>query len=86
MIHTKYEVKNGVAVLKLDSPNSKVNTLNVETMTEVKEAMNKIANDPNVHSSVLISGKAIVPESFIGFTSLLIKLSCRETNLLYSWS
>jgi enoyl-CoA hydratase/long-chain 3-hydroxyacyl-CoA dehydrogenase len=55
-VHAKYEVKNGVAVVKLDSPNSKVNTLNVETMTEVKEIMDMINKDANVHASVLMSG------------------------------
>lgn len=45
-----------MAVIKLDSPNSKVNTLNVETMTEVKEIMNLVTKDPNIKAAVLMSG------------------------------
>lgn len=56
-IHTKYEVKNGVALVKLDSPNSKVNTLNPETMGEVKELLETVYKDPNVKAAVLMSGK-----------------------------
>ena len=59
-VHTKYEVKNGVAVIKLDSPNSKVNTLNVETMTELKENLDLVSKDPNVKAAVLISGKLFI--------------------------
>ncbi len=59
-VHTKYEVKNGIAIIKLDSPNSKVNTLNIETMTEVKDIMDLISKDPNVHASVLMSGMALL--------------------------
>lgn len=54
--HVNYEVKNGVAVLKIDSPNSKVNTLNVETMTEMKEVMDNLVKDSNVTAIVLMSG------------------------------
>nr|CAG4649110.1 EOG090X01G2 [Scapholeberis mucronata] len=73
-IHTKYEVKNGIAVLKIDSPNSKVNTLNVETMTEVQEAMNQITNDPNVQATVLISGK---PGCFIAGADISMLEKCK---------
>lgn len=67
-VHTKYEVKNGVAILKLDSPNSKVNTLNVETMTEVKEIMDQVTKDPNVQATVLISGRHIfIPKNVFSY-------------------
>jgi enoyl-CoA hydratase / long-chain 3-hydroxyacyl-CoA dehydrogenase len=56
-VHTKYEVRNGVAIVKLDSPNSKVNTLNTEVMTEMKELFEILEKDPNVKASVLISGE-----------------------------
>jgi enoyl-CoA hydratase / long-chain 3-hydroxyacyl-CoA dehydrogenase len=56
-VHTKYEVRNGVAIIKLDSPNSKVNTLNTEVMTEMKELFEILEKDPNVKASVLISGE-----------------------------
>ena len=55
-VHTKYEVKNGVAVIKFDSPNSKVNTLNTQTMTEMKELLGEAFKDSSVKAAVLISG------------------------------
>ena len=57
--HANYQIlKNGVAVIKLDSPNSKVNTLNVETMNEVKKIMQVVSSDSDIHAAVLISGIA----------------------------
>lgn len=56
-VHIKYEVKNGVAVVKLDSPNSKVNTLSKDVMLEVQQVMNNVSSDSSVSSAVLISGK-----------------------------
>ena len=56
-VHTKYEVRNGVAIIKLDSPKSKVNTLNTEVITEMKELFEILEKDPNVKASVLISGE-----------------------------
>ena len=55
-VQTKYEVKNGVAVIKFDAPNSKVNVLNTETMTEMKELLDLVEKDPAVKAAVLMSG------------------------------
>ncbi|XP_046442929.1 trifunctional enzyme subunit alpha, mitochondrial-like [Daphnia pulex] len=73
-VHTKYEVKNGIAIVKLDSPNSKVNTLNVETMTEVKEIMDMITKDTNVQATVLMSGK---PGCFIAGADISMLQKCK---------
>ncbi|KFM69376.1 Trifunctional enzyme subunit alpha, mitochondrial, partial [Stegodyphus mimosarum] len=56
-LHVKHEVKNGVAVVKFDSPNSKVNTLSREVTAEVQQVMKTVWSDPSVTSIVLISGK-----------------------------
>ena len=71
-------MKNGIAVIKLDSPNSKVNTLNVETMTEVKEIMDLISKDPNIHASVLMSGMT----KFFYYHILLLKKSLIDKYIL----
>lgn len=55
--HLTTEVKNGVAVVKIDTPGQRVNVLSKELMTEVTETMNNIHTNPNVSSVVLISGK-----------------------------
>ncbi|KAI9560509.1 hypothetical protein GHT06_011442 [Daphnia sinensis] len=73
-IHTRYEVKNGIAVVKLDSPNSKVNTLNVETMTEVKEILDVITKDANIRATVLMSGK---PGCFIAGADISMLQKCK---------
>lgn len=72
--HVNYEVKNGVAVVKIDSPNSKVNTLNVETMTEMKETMDSLAKDSNVNAIVLMSGK---PGCFIAGADITMLQKCK---------
>nr|CAG4643738.1 EOG090X01G2 [Lepidurus arcticus] len=56
-MHTEYEVKNNVAVIRFNSPNSKVNTLSREVMAELEELMKQVQNDSNVKAGVLISGK-----------------------------
>ncbi|XP_002735031.1 trifunctional enzyme subunit alpha, mitochondrial-like [Saccoglossus kowalevskii] len=55
--HIKYEVKNDVAVVKIDCQESKVNTLTKEVISEFKELMNKALEDPLVKAAVLISAK-----------------------------
>nr|CAG4644583.1 EOG090X01G2 [Leptodora kindtii] len=74
-IHTRYEVKNGVAVITLDSPNSKVNTLNSETMSEMKELLDQVEKDSSVTSAVLISGK---PGCFIAGADIMMLSRCKE--------
>nr|CAG4641476.1 EOG090X01G2 [Eurycercus lamellatus] len=73
-VHTKYEVRNGIAVIKLDTPNSKVNALNPETMKEVKDAMDSVSKDSNVRAAVLISGK---PGCFIAGADISMLQRCK---------
>lgn len=73
-VHVKYEVKNGVAVIKLDSPNSKVNTLSRDVMNEMQEAMKKVFTDSSVRSAVLISGK---PGCFIAGADIGMLQACQ---------
>ncbi|XP_076223569.1 monolysocardiolipin acyltransferase Mtpalpha [Nomia melanderi] len=55
--HFKYRVVDNVAVITIDSPGSKVNTLNAEVMGEITPILRNVENDPSVNSAVLISGK-----------------------------
>ncbi|KAK2723282.1 hypothetical protein QYM36_001813, partial [Artemia franciscana] len=73
-IHTKLEVKDGVAVIRFDSPDSKVNTLNQATMAEMKQAMDQIQNDSSVKAAVLISGK---PGCFIAGADITMLEKCQ---------
>ncbi|XP_011064399.1 PREDICTED: LOW QUALITY PROTEIN: trifunctional enzyme subunit alpha, mitochondrial [Acromyrmex echinatior] len=58
----KYKTVGDVAVITIDSPNAKVNTLNKELMVEIAELLNEIQSNTLVNSAVLISGK---PDNFI---------------------
>ncbi|XP_037068080.1 trifunctional enzyme subunit alpha, mitochondrial-like [Pollicipes pollicipes] len=59
--HMKMEVKNDVAVIRIDSP-GKVNVLNQPVMEEMKAMLEAVQADPAVKAAVLISGK---PANFI---------------------
>lgn len=56
--HLNYSVQDGVAVLRFDTPDSKVNSLGLETSEELKAAFHQFMADPIAKSAVLISGKA----------------------------
>jgi enoyl-CoA hydratase/long-chain 3-hydroxyacyl-CoA dehydrogenase len=72
----KYDVKDGVAVVTIDQPNSKVNTLSKQLMSEFGEVIEKIETDPNVKSAVLISAK---PECFIAGADISMLQSLKTT-------
>ncbi|XP_065890644.1 trifunctional enzyme subunit alpha, mitochondrial-like [Dysidea avara] len=55
--HVSSEVKDGVMVIKINSPGSKVNVLSEELSRELEEVMNSALSDSSVTSAVLISGK-----------------------------
>uniref|UniRef100_A0A1B6DDQ1 Trifunctional enzyme subunit alpha, mitochondrial n=2 Tax=Clastoptera arizonana TaxID=38151 RepID=A0A1B6DDQ1_9HEMI len=55
--HIRTKVVNNVCVITLDSPNSKVNSLNHDVMGEMKQTLDKIKDDSNIKAAVLISGK-----------------------------
>ncbi|CAG5095782.1 Similar to Hadha: Trifunctional enzyme subunit alpha, partial [Cotesia congregata] len=60
--HLKYRVVGDVAVITIDSPGVKENTLNREVMEEMVHILKDIESNASVKSAVLISGK---PNSFI---------------------
>jgi len=68
-----YEVKGDVAVITFDAPNSKVNTLNEESIADFKDVVQKIESDSNVKSAVLISGK---PDCFIAGADIGMLQKC----------
>ncbi len=51
------ENREGVAILKLDSPDDKVNKLNEKLIDEFTSIVDQIENDPDVDGILLISGK-----------------------------
>ena len=73
--HSSYSVNNGVAVIKLDSPGSKVNSLNEEVMQEMEVLFNKFQADPSARAAVLISGK---PGCFIAGADIKMIENCKS--------
>ncbi|KAA0188639.1 Hydroxyacyl-coenzyme A dehydrogenase, partial [Fasciolopsis buskii] len=67
------ENKNGVAVIRLDNVDSKVNTLSKEFTKELFDALEQVEKDGEVFSAVLISKK---PECFIAGADINMLASC----------
>ncbi|KAL1472988.1 hypothetical protein MTO96_039020, partial [Rhipicephalus appendiculatus] len=75
--HLKYDVKEGVAVIRFDSPNSRVNSLNAEVMEDVKSILDDFTNNGSVSSGVLISSK---PGCFIAGADILMLDKCKTAS------
>ncbi|XP_012643609.1 trifunctional enzyme subunit alpha, mitochondrial [Microcebus murinus] len=72
--HINYGVKGDVAVIRINSPNSKVNTLNKELHSEFMEVMNEIWASDKIRSAVLISSK---PGCFIAGADINMLAACK---------
>ncbi|XP_004686442.1 PREDICTED: trifunctional enzyme subunit alpha, mitochondrial [Condylura cristata] len=73
--HINYGVKGDVAVVRINSPNSKVNTLNKELQSEFVEVMNEIWASDQIRSAVLISSK---PGCFIAGADINMLSACKN--------
>nr|XP_060610782.1 trifunctional enzyme subunit alpha, mitochondrial [Anolis sagrei ordinatus] len=73
--HVNYDIKGDVAVVRFNSPNSKVNTLSVQLQAEFTEVMNEIWANDAVSSAVLISGK---PGCFIAGADINMIEACKS--------
>merc|ERR1719318_186726 len=72
--HVNYTVQDGVAVIKFDSPDSKVNSLGTESTADLQEAFLKFSGDASAKSAVLISGK---PGCFIAGADINMLAACK---------
>ncbi|XP_072045932.1 trifunctional enzyme subunit alpha, mitochondrial-like isoform X1 [Amphiura filiformis] len=72
--HINYDVKDDVAVVRMNSPNSKVNALSMEFNAEIKEVMEELWTNDAVKSVVLISGK---PGCFIAGADINMLAACK---------
>ncbi|XP_008833218.1 trifunctional enzyme subunit alpha, mitochondrial [Nannospalax galili] len=71
--HINYGVKGDVAVIRINSPDSKVNTLTKEAHTEFVEVLNEVWASDQIRSAVLISSK---PGCFIAGADINMLASC----------
>uniref|UniRef100_UPI0037E70928 hydroxyacyl-CoA dehydrogenase trifunctional multienzyme complex subunit alpha a n=1 Tax=Semicossyphus pulcher TaxID=241346 RepID=UPI0037E70928 len=74
--HLSYELKDDVAVIRLNDPTAKVNTLSVQMMSDLTEAMGEIWSNKTVKSAVFISGK---PGCFIAGADINMIQSCKTS-------
>ena len=68
-------VKDGIAVIKLDIPNEKVNSLTEQVSQETKQIYQNIQNDSSIKGAVIISGK---PDSFIAGADIRMLKRCKN--------
>uniref|UniRef100_A0A8D3CEM1 Trifunctional enzyme subunit alpha, mitochondrial n=1 Tax=Scophthalmus maximus TaxID=52904 RepID=A0A8D3CEM1_SCOMX len=73
--HVNYEVKGDVAVVRINDPSSKVNTLSVQMQREMTEVMNEVWANNAVQSAVLISSK---PGCFIAGADINMIQACNS--------
>lgn len=52
----RVKVNNGVCVATLDNAGEKVNSVNMEVLSEMENFINDVSNDPGISSVVVISG------------------------------
>ncbi|KFP73714.1 hypothetical protein N310_13480, partial [Acanthisitta chloris] len=74
--HVSCDIKGDVAVVRFNTPNSKVNTLSKQLSAEFTEVMNEIWANEAVRSAVLISSK---PGSFIAGADLNMLEACKTS-------
>ncbi|KAJ0026696.1 hypothetical protein NQD34_017696 [Periophthalmus magnuspinnatus] len=74
--HVSYELKEDVAVIRLNDPTSKVNTLSVQLQSELTEVMGEIWSNGAVKSAVLISSK---PGCFIAGADINMISACKSS-------
>ncbi|XP_076833792.1 hydroxyacyl-CoA dehydrogenase trifunctional multienzyme complex subunit alpha b [Brachyhypopomus gauderio] len=74
--HVNYEVKGDVAVIRINDPNSKVNTLSLQMQEELAEVMDEVWGNSAINSAVLISSK---PGCFIAGADINMIQACNST-------
>ncbi|OXB53885.1 hypothetical protein ASZ78_008490, partial [Callipepla squamata] len=74
--HVSYDIKGDVAVVRFNTPNSKVNTLSKQMSAEFTEVLNEIWANEAVKSAVLISSK---PGSFIAGADIDMITACKTS-------
>lgn len=52
----KMEVKDGVAIARMDDPDFKVNALSAQMIADFEKAISRIESDSSIKAAVLISG------------------------------
>lgn len=72
--HIRKSVVDDVLIIKLDSPNVKVNSLGKEVTAEFESILKDFESNPNVKSAVIISAK---PGCFVAGADISMLESCQ---------
>ncbi|XP_007422413.1 trifunctional enzyme subunit alpha, mitochondrial [Python bivittatus] len=75
--HVNYDIKGDVAVVRFNSPNSKVNTLSKPMQAEFIDIINEIWSNGAIKSVVLISGK---PGCFVAGADINMIEACESSH------
>ncbi|CAG2207487.1 HADHA [Mytilus edulis] len=81
--HLNYQTVGDVAVIKFDTPNSKVNTLSIDVQQEFVDLFDRANTDSKVRSIVVASGK---PGCFIAGADIGMLEQCKTAEELTSLS
>ncbi|KAK5646424.1 hypothetical protein RI129_004888 [Pyrocoelia pectoralis] len=73
--HTNVKIVDNVAVISLDSPNSKVNTLNANVIDEFNAFLKELQNNHQLQAAVIISDK---PGCFIAGADIVMLGKCKS--------
>ncbi|KAK5646423.1 hypothetical protein RI129_004887 [Pyrocoelia pectoralis] len=73
--HTKVKIVDNVAVMCLDSPNSKMNTLNATAIDEFNAFLKELQNNHQLQAAVIISDK---PGCFIAGADVVMIGNCKS--------
>lgn len=68
-----------MAFVRLDEPDSKVNTLSARMSADIRAAMERVESDSNVRAAVLVSAK---PDCFIAGADINMLSACRTADEL----
>ncbi len=72
--HLNVEYRDNVAVIRFDSPGEKMNSLNMEVMSEMQEIFDQVQSRSDVQAGVLISSK---PGCFIAGADIRMLEACK---------
>lgn len=75
--HIKTSTVDDVLIIRLDSPNVKVNSLGKEVTTEFEAILKDFESNPNVKSAVLISAK---PGCFVAGADITMLEQCKSVD------
>uniref|UniRef100_A0AC34RC90 Enoyl-CoA hydratase n=1 Tax=Panagrolaimus sp. JU765 TaxID=591449 RepID=A0AC34RC90_9BILA len=68
------EVRDGIALIKLDIPGAKENSFTQQAADDIKKVTERVLQDDNVRAAVLMSGK---PNSFIAGADINLLKNCK---------